>query len=191
MSPWVKNVLGGSPVGNPQLNVVQQNAQNSSSSAKGVILMTGLTPPDSSKTHQQQTDIFKAGYNGTVFSYTHGSAGLTKVKEAMVKNPDFAVVLFSAGCKHSKTIASLIKTKSNLYMVEPYVTEKGTTYKGVRAAVNDSKVPAGNVQTGPNTGRGYGVLSKDGNNKYLGQVSKTTSGTDHFAALTQMGSKLK
>ena len=188
--PWVKNVLGGSPVGNPQLNVVQQNAQNSSSSAKGVILMTGLTPPESSKTHQQQTDIFKAGYNGTVFSYTHDK-GLTKLKEAMVKNPDFAVVLFSAGCKHSKTIASLIKTKSNLYMVEPYVTEKGTTYKGVRAAVNDSKVPAGNVQTGPSTGRGYGVLIKDGNYKYLGQVSKTTSGTDHFAALTQMGSKLK
>ena len=44
----------------------------------------------------------------------------------MVKNPDFAVVLFSAGCKHSKTIASLIKTKSNLYMVEPYVNAKGT-----------------------------------------------------------------
>ena len=33
--------------------------------------------------------------------------------------------------------------------------------------------------------------NQDGNNKYLGQVSKTTSGTDHFAALTQMGSKLK
>jgi len=182
---------------NPQLNVVQQNAQNSSTSAKGVILMTGLT--DKGKTHQQQTDIFKAGYNGTVFSYTYGSAGLTKLKEAMTKNPDFAVVLFSKACMHSETIAKKIKTKSNLYMVEPYVVGyKGGTYEKVRAAVNESKVPAINVQTGGgNPGnRGYGVLLKHGGDPYLGIPSKSpeegSSDLDkHFKALTFMGSKIK
>ena len=157
--------------------------------------MTGLT--DKGKTHQQQVDLFKAGYNGTVFSYTWDK-GLTKLKEAMVKNPDFAVVLFSAGCKHAETIAEKIKDKTKLFMVEPYALKGYPGYKACRAAVSKYKVPAKNVQTGGNKpgGRGYGVLLKNGGDPYLGIPSKSPeegSGVldKHFKALTFMGSKIK
>ena len=112
----------------------------------------------------------------------------------MQANPTYSVVLFSAACRHAEKVAGAITTKSNLWMVEPFINANKTNnaYKGVRAAVEDYGVPAKNVQTGParNTNRGWGVLLKNkSTEKYLGQVSGEKS-ANHFKALTYRGSKL-
>ena len=167
--------------------------QGGSTPSAGVILMTGLTPPNSSKTHQQQISIFKQGYpNGDVKAFTYQQK--TQLLAAMQANPTYSVVLFSAACRHAEKVAGAITDTSNLWMVEPFINASKTNnaYKGVRAAVEDYGVPAKNVQTGParDTNRGWGILLKNkSTERYLGQVSGEKS-ANHFKALTYRGSKL-
>lgn len=192
--PWIDILRGGSPVGTPELNVEDESTPSVNTSTKGVLLMTGLTED---KSHQQQIDYFRKGYpNGDVQAFTH--TNINGLLTAMRKYPNYKVVLFSAGCKHGETVSNKIKKKSNLFFVEPYVvgykrSPRTTTYRQVRYAVKFKSCPPSNVQTGPTQGRGYGVLiknPKDSAFQYLGQVSKTPEGKNHFAALTHMGSKL-
>ena len=97
---------------------------------------------------------------------------LSGVLAAIKNNPYSYVILFSAGCNKSSTIANAMKDKQKLFIVEPYATSKSVT-DSVSSAVS-SGVPSSNVVVGPNKPRGNGVV---------GGATKTPTNLDHWGAL--------
>jgi hypothetical protein len=158
-------------------NTKSQESDIDSISTKGnssAILMTGL---QSSKSHSGQMQDFKSGFGDDKqvlgFSYTDLNGLLNAIK----KNPDVPVVLFSAGAANSSTISNAMSNKSNLYIVEPF---NGRS-KSVANAVS-SGVPSKNVYIGPVRARGLGIVQG---------ATSIPSGLNHFQALKYVGSLLK
>jgi len=153
-----------------------------------VLLMTGLTTANSAAA---QLSEFKKGYNGTVsqFGYLEKTKLINAIKQG---NPD-KVVLYSAGAASAKSIATAMKdagiSRSNLYILEPYNSDKpGGTKLSVKSAVLDG-TPAQNVIVGPTTGRGKNILSQFGN-EIQGSATSTPSSYSHHTSLRYLGETL-
>jgi len=141
-----------------------------------VILMGGLDDREGYKDIKQQVELLKTNLGGKNV-IGHRYTDINGVKKSMIKYPDAYVVLFSAGCKYSSELSSLIKDKTKLFIVEPYVSGS-ITGKSVRNAVSQG-VPSKNVITGPNPSRGSGVVS---------DTTTTPKGVNHWGALKFVGS---
>jgi len=136
-----------------------------------VILMGGLDYRGGDLNIKQQTNKIKTKLpNKNVLGFRYND--LTGVLGAIKNNPYSYVILFSAGCNQSSTIASAMKDKQKLFIVEPYATSKGVT-NSVSSAVS-AGVPSSNVVVGPNKPRGAGVV---------GGATKTPTNLDHWGAL--------
>lgn len=142
-----------------------------------VIFMAGL---ENSKSKDSQTKILQTALpNKSIIS--HGHKDFIGLQSTIKTYPNSYIVLFSKACDYSYNVASMIKNKSKLFIVEPYASSKNTSTM-VRAAVN-SGVPSSNVIYGPNSKkqpagyRGQGVVQG---------ATKNNLG-DHFTALTFVG----
>tara|TARA_B100001559_G_C16495286_1_gene620431 strand:- start:717 stop:2963 length:2247 start_codon:yes stop_codon:yes gene_type:complete len=148
-----------------------------------VLLMTGLTPPDSSKTAQQQVDYFKKGFGDDVpidqYSYKNPVGLIAAIK----KHPDAIVVLYSAGGQEAAKVAKVIPTKEKLFVVEPWCGEDTQSSKRIKIMTTAmaSGVPPTNFQSGPEMNRGKGIPGS----------TKTPTGDGHFAALTYAGKRIR
>jgi hypothetical protein len=148
---------------------------NDSSNTSGdVILMGGLDYRSGDLKISQQVEVLKSSSNKNVIGHRYNQ--FSNVANSISENPDATVVLFSAGCAYSSKVASLIKNKNKLFIVEPYAISQGTS-SSVQSAVSQG-VPSSNVITGPSKGRGDGVV---------GGSKKTPSGYGHWDALKYVG----
>jgi hypothetical protein len=149
------------------------------SSDAEVILMGGLDYRQGDLSIGQQVNVVKKS-SGLQNVIGHRYKMLNDVLSSIKKNPNAYVILFSAGCAHSRKIANAMSDKSNLYIVEPYAVDSNTK-SSVRGAVNLG-VPASNVIVGPTSGRGSSVV--DG-------ATDTPSGIGHWGALGYAASLLR
>ena len=160
---------------------------SSSGGGEKAILITGLTTDVS---HAGQINFFKEGFKGAVSAFTKDN--FNGASAAVKANGGGPVVLFSAGAKYAKQMASAMKnygfSRSQLYIVEPWNGSGtgGGTAQAVAQAVSNYGLPANNVVTGPSNGRGKGILSQAG----ISGGTNTPSGKNHFQALAWLGSQL-
>lgn len=167
-------------------NDVEKKSQNNdkkttpkTKSGDGIILMGGLdTRPNDKNINQQVEMVKKSSNNNNVIGHRYSMLG--NVLNSIKENPTYNVILFSAGCAHSRKIADAMSDKSKLYIVEPFAVSSPTK-SSVRGAV-DLGVPSQNVVVGPTEGRGRGVV--DG-------ATKTPSGIGHWGALEYVAGMLK
>jgi len=156
---------------------VKVDGQSSSSDAD-VILMGGLDYRSGDKNISQQVEILKSSTGKNVIGHRYND--LSGTLQTISKFPNSYVVLFSAGCSFSSKVASLIKDKTKLFIVEPFASSSNTA-SSVKNAVSMG-VPNRNVITGPSAARGAGVVSGSTN---------TPSGTSNWGALKFVGSLIK
>lgn len=142
-----------------------------------IIFMGGL---ESQKSLSSQTQILQKSLpNKKIISFSY--TDLSGVLNAMNKNPDSYVILFSAACSKSSSVANNIKNKSKLFIVEPYTkSDAPNTIKSVKNAVSTG-VPSTNVIVGSDSSRGLGVVDNPTQNKLSG----------HFDALKFVATLIK
>ena len=125
-------------------------------SSGDVILMGGLDTRSGDLNINQQVKVLKNKLpNKTIVGFRYNN--LQGVLDAIRKNPESYVVLFSAGCKYSSQVAKEIKYKDRLFIVESYAVSTS-----VVNSLNDAVsmgVPNENVITGPVKARGKDVVS--------------------------------
>jgi len=140
-----------------------------------VILMGGLDYRKGDLKIGEQINLLKSNSSKkNVIGYRYNQ--FDKIETAIIQNPNATVVLFSAGCSYSSKVASLIKNKSKLFIVEPYAISKNTS-SSVQSAVGKG-VPASHVITGPSKARGLDVVAG---------ATKTPKGKSHWDALGYVG----
>ena len=103
---------------------------------------------------------------------------LEDIKKAIQQNPQAKIVLYSLSCDNANTIASLIKDKIKLYIVEPFAKYGN---QAVVDAVKKNGVPSKNVVTGPLNVRGDGVVQDS---------TKTPQGFEHSNVLSFVAKNL-
>lgn len=107
------------------------------------------------KSLNEQTAILKSGMpSKTIISF--GYVTPTDCIPTIKQNPNASVILFSAACKSSATIASAMIDKTKLYILEPYAISSKTS-TSVASAVSLG-VPAKNVLVGSSRGRGKDIV---------------------------------
>ena len=140
-----------------------------------VILMGGLDYRKGDLNISQQVEVLKR-HSSKKNIIGHRYNQFSEVQKSISQNPDVIIVLFSAGCSYASNIASLIKNKKNLFIVEPYASSNKTA-SSVQNAVAKG-VPTTNVITGPVRQRGLDVVSG---------ATKTPKGINHWGALEYVG----
>jgi hypothetical protein len=148
---------------------------NNSNDNGNVILMGGLDNRQGDLNIAQQIELLKSTLkNKNVIGFRYND--ISGVTNAISKNPNDVVVLFSAGCSHSNKISNQIKDKNNLFIVEPYATSSNVK-KSVNEAISNG-VPNKNVIVGQNTSRGLGIVEG---------ATHTPSDLNHWNALKFVG----
>jgi hypothetical protein len=148
----IKEMMGNKKVDEPDKEYDSQDKILS----VDIIFMGGLDNRPGDETLNQQTNRLKNNLpNKNIISFRYSNP--TGVLEAIKKNPEAYVVLFSAGCKYSSEAAKEITNKYKLFIVEPFNGKNGYS-NSVNAAVSIG-VPTSNVITGPDAARGMGIVS--------------------------------
>jgi len=160
---------------------VTSNTNSVGAKSGNVILIGGLDDKPGYLSITQQVEKLKSGMTSgkTVTGFRYVNSELPNALDAISKNPDAYVVLFSAGCQHSVKVSSAMKDKNKLFIVEGFV-ESNNVKTIIQTAVTNG-VPPSNVIGGPTPGRGQGAV-----NGY----TPTPPGIDHWGALKFIGSKL-
>jgi hypothetical protein len=157
-APIKKDVV--KPKEKPDMSDIEKSDDSKSksddTSSASVILMGGLDYRPGDYKIDQQKSLLQSGL-GSQDVIAHRYTDLNGVLKSIKDNPNATIVLFSAGCSYSSTIAKAIQDKSKLYIVEPYAKSTNTA-NSVQSAVNKG-VPASNVLTGNTVARGMGVVS--------------------------------
>ena len=138
----------------------KKNKPEKNKKKKGILLLGGLDNRSGDKNIQEQVELVKKGItnNMDVLGYRYND--LDGILNAISQNPDYSVMLFSAGASKSKQVAQKVKEVSgsldNIYIIEPY-HKGGTATKSVREAV-EIGVPEKNVITGTYDAVGKGIV---------------------------------
>ena len=106
---------------------------------------------------------------------------IEQIKKAIQQNPNSKVILYSLSCDNASAIASIMKNKSNLYIVEPWAPYGN---QSVVDAVKNG-VPSRNVVTGPLSIRGKDVLKQ-----LKVTPTNTPTGFEHNNVLSYVGKTL-
>jgi hypothetical protein len=140
-------------------------------SSGDVILMGGLDTRPGDLNIDQQVEVLKNKLpNKNIIGFRYNN--LQGVLDAIRKNPESYVVLFSAACKYSSQIAEEIKYKDRLFIVESYA-KASNVFDSVNDAVSMG-VPNENVITGSTDSRGKSVVPG---------ATDTPNGVNHWGAL--------
>jgi hypothetical protein len=148
-----------------------------------LIFVSGLYHRNGDLSVLQQAETLKKGFGPTadLISFPHDEK-LQKITDAINQNQAAKIVLFSAGCKYSRDIASYLRKNSialtNLHINEPYTISEGT-FNNVTAAINLG-VPRSNVYNGGTEETGSNIT---GSTKLKGRKS-------HFQSLEPLGQLL-
>lgn len=134
---------------------------NSSEKEAGKILfLGGLDDKKGYKKLPEQENLIKKGLRRKMdidsFRYTNSTGILNAIK----KNPESYIILFSAGAKHSESVAKeVLKNNGDLkklFIIEPY-NDYSYTYKSVNNAL-ELGVPNKNIWIGNKKSVGAGII---------------------------------
>jgi len=127
---------------------------------KGILLLGGLDYRSGDKKIDEQVELVKKeiGDNIDVKGYRYND--LDGILNAIGLNPDYSIMLFSAGASKSEQVAQKVKdiggSLDNIYIIEPY-HKGGTATKSVRKSV-EIGIPEKNVITGTYDSVGKGIV---------------------------------
>ncbi len=144
-----------------------------------VIFMGGLDNREGDLNLNQQVQLLKTNLKAKKikgFRFNDISSVLNEIKE----NPNDIVILFSAGCSHSKEISEATNNKKNMFIVEPYGTSSNVKNSVNEAVANG--VPTKNVITGITISRGKNIVNN---------ATPTPSNYSHWNALKFVGTLIK
>ena len=119
-----------------------------------VVFVGGLDRGSKYKAIEEQTGILEDGLGDNFTVIHHRYTEVKEAKESIIRNPNCYVVLFSAGCSQSKSIASLVTDKSKMYIVDPYtcdfdafksVTTSGVNKNNILGTTNSDNCTGNNV----------------------------------------------
>ena len=160
---------------------VTSNTNSVGAKSGNVILIGGLDDRKGDLSITQQVEKLKSGITSgkTVTGFRYKSSELPNALDAIAKNPDSYVVLFSAGCQHSVKVSSAMKDKNKLFIVEPFSSD--SAIKSVVVKAYENGVPAKNIIGGSIADRGKDVVPG---------YTPTPPGIDHWGALKFIGGKL-
>jgi len=107
-------------------NIIKKILKEELDLTKPVVVFVGGLDGSKYKPIEEQTRILKSGLGINFTVIPHRYTEVKAAKESIIRNPNCYVVLFSAGCSQSKSIASLVTDKSKMYIVDPYTCTSGT-----------------------------------------------------------------
>jgi hypothetical protein len=127
---------------------------------KGILLLGGLDSRSGDKKIDEQVELVKKGITENIDVKGYRYNDLDGILNAISQNPDYNIMLFSAGASKSKEVSQKVKevggSLDNIYIIEPY-HKGGTATKSVRKAV-EMGVPEKNVITGTYDSVGKGIV---------------------------------
>ncbi len=123
---------------------VTSNTNSVGAKSGNVILIGGLDDKPGYLSITQQVEKLKSGMTSgkTVTGFRYVNSELPNALDAIAKNPDAYVVLFSAGCQHSVKVSSAMKDKKKLFIVEGFV-ESSNVKNIIQTAVDNLLVKGG------------------------------------------------
>lgn len=137
-------------------NILFEREENLSNN-NVVILMGGLDTRKGDLNIKQQVNKLQTRLPANCNVIGHRYTALKSVLASIIEYPNSIVVLFSAGCGNSSTVAKAMSNKTNLYIVEPYA-KSSNTVASVTGAVQQG-VPTTNVLLGSSIARGKGTVA--------------------------------
>ena len=149
--------------------------------ANEVIFIGGLDNRNGDLTLQQQEDLLKKEldnkYKIKSFRYSNIQGVLNEIDKS---KSSIYIVMFSAGARHSNTIASKVKEKgfdlAKLYIVEPW--GKGENINRIKNSVTLG-IPSSNVIVGSSSSTGKNVVP--------GATPTPNCKPGHWCAITEIG----
>lgn len=140
----------------------ENDTENNSSEKEGgkILFLGGLDDKKGYKKLPEQENLIKKGLRRKMdidsFRYTNSTGILNAIK----KNPESYIILFSAGAKHSESVAKeVLKNNGDLkklFIIEPY-NDYSYTYKSVNNALKLG-VPKKNIWIGNKKSVGLGII---------------------------------
>jgi hypothetical protein len=157
------------------------NEKDTESEKDKILFLGGLDDKKGYKVLSEQERLIKKGLNKNVDIDSYRYTNPTGIINAIKKYPNSYIILFSAGAKHSSSIAEeILKNKGDLkkmFILEPYNDFK-TTYNSVNKAIKLG-VPQKNVWVGTTQGTGLGIINNPTKTPYC--LPK------HWCSLTEFG----
>jgi hypothetical protein len=154
--------------------------KKASEKKKGILLLGGLDYRSGDKNIEQQIDLVKKDIDATTDVKGFRYKDLQGILNAIDENPQYSVMLFSAGCRYADKVAekmqSVNNSLTNLYILEPY-NSGGSTSTAVKKAVNMG-VPSKNVFVGKTSSTGVGIVENTSNTP--------TCSPNHCCSLTEV-----
>lgn len=127
---------------------------------KGILLLGGLDTRSGDKKIDEQVELVKKGTTENIDVKGYRYNDLDGILNGINSNPDYTIMLFSAGASKSKEVAQKLKevggSLDNIYIIEPY-HKGGTATQSVRKSV-EMGVPEKNVITGAYDSVGKGIV---------------------------------
>ena len=156
------------------------DTENTENKKEKILFLGGLDGKGYKNISQQEELIkngFKKGADIDSYRYTNPKGIIDSIKN----NPNSYVILFSAGAKHSSSVANeIVKNKGDLnkmFILEPYNDFK-TTYDSVNKAIKLG-VPQKNVWIGTTQSTGLGIINNPNKTPFC--LPK------HWCSLTEFG----
>lgn len=154
--------------------------KSNSKKSKGILLLGGLDNRSGDLKIERQVELVKKDIDSKTDVKGFRYVDLNGILNAINENPNYSVMLFSAGSKYADKVAEKMKqvnnSLENLYILEPYHSG-GTTTNAVRKAV-EMGMPSKNVYVGSGASTGVGIVDNS---------SKTPScSPNHWCSLTEV-----
>jgi len=121
-------------------NIIKKILKEELDLTKPVVVFVGGRDDSKYKPIKEQTGILKSGLGNNFTVIPHRYTEVKAAKESIIRNPNCYVVLFSAGCSKSNSIASLVTDKSKMYIVDPYTCSSGTFDSVTNSGVNKNNI---------------------------------------------------
>lgn len=163
---------------------ISKKQRNLFTKSTKILLLGGLDNRVGDKNITEQAKLLQNGTDNTMEVFGFRFNNPKGIIEAIEKDPNNFVVLFSAGCRNASNVAESVKSKkgnlNNIYIVEPF---NGTaTIKSVKKAV-EIGVPSKNVIVGSYAQVGKGMIN--------GSTLTPKCSPSHWCSLTEVGKIIK
>ena len=121
-------------------NIIKKILKEEDLTKPVVVFVGGLDRGSKYKAIEEQTGILEDGLGDNFTVIHHRYTEVKEAKESIIRNPNCYVVLFSAGCSQSKSIASLVTDKSKMYIVDPYSCSSNTLKNVINSGIDKNNI---------------------------------------------------
>lgn len=121
-------------------NIIKKILKEELDLTKPVVVFVGGLDGPKFETISWQTEKLRSGLGNNFTVISHRYTEVKAAKESIIRNPNCYVVLFSAGCSKSNSIASLVTDKSKMYIVDPYSCDSDAKDNVINSGVNKNNI---------------------------------------------------